>query len=181
MKRSKNVFKGWVLIIFSLFVFGCSLGQVNKTVYDQKTLEAYVAFDIKPVFNATGHPVPDEALKILTEQLQIQFQKNHIKTVTSQESHEEGIDIRSELLDYVGCEISNVSGQLTQTPTRQSMGTLQTRVVEKKTGEILAVITTTKEVPGCTLNLHQHQYLLEELARDVANQLGKLVHRTKND
>jgi hypothetical protein len=178
-----NSIKNLLAIVFVAFVAlsGCATGQSKVWVADGVSFNNYSVFEIAPVFNATGENLKQEILINLTALLNEQFIIKQFAIANSSPNTDGVLQVKSSILVYEGCQIYKNSPPTTGLPVSgavfplaKSTCILRTNLIDKSTNRVVSEIYTTKVVGGCFTNQYKDQWLLNEVAADVATKVSEL-------
>lgn len=181
----KAVLRSTFLIILTCFVlYGCSTGQSRVWVNEKASFENYTVFEVRPFFNATGGDLKGEILTALTALLREELEGRDFRVAKPSQANTGVLLVNSSVLTYQGCRLIKGTASTglatpgaanTSTTTGQSMCTVQTQLIDKATGQIVAKIFTTKVVGACFTDNFKDQWLLRELSVDIAKKVAKIM------
>lgn len=165
-----------VTLVAGLVLFGCSPAGRSVVWQDPKSSFAfYQVFEVMPVFNATGKPIEDDRLALLTALLKEQMRKYQLQVADSPPAGHGVLTVRSEILAY---DVSNsVFG--TNLFGTHSGGTyrctVRTLLVEQTTGQVVARIVGTREMDVLFYSSRVDRRLLKAMAEEIAGEVATLM------
>ena len=181
----KAVWRSTFLIVLACLVLhGCSTGQSRVWVDEAASFNNYQVFEVRPFFNATGGDLKGDILIALTTLLREELEGRDFQVVKPSKANTGVLIVRSSVLTYQGCRIIKGTASTglatpgaanTSTTTGQSTCTVQTQLIDKATGRIVAEIFTTKVVGACFTDNFRDQWLLKVSAEDIAKKIAKIM------
>ena len=165
-----------VSLVAGLVFFGCT--PAGKSVVWQDpdaSFAVYQVFVIMPVFNATGKPIADDNLALLTSLLKEQMRKNQLLVADSPPAGHGVLTVRSELLAY------DVSGSVFGTNLFGTYSggtyrcTVRTLLVEQTTGQVVGRIVGTREMDVFYYSSRVDRRLLKAMAEEIAGKVATLM------
>lgn len=165
-----------VSLAAGLVLFGCSPAGKSVVWQDPKaSLAVDQVFVVMPVFNATGKPIEDDRLALLTALLKEQMRTNQLQVANSPPAGHEGLTVRSELLAY---DVSDAAFGTNLFGTHSGgtyRCTVRTLLVEQKTGRVVARIVGTREMDVLFYSSRVDWRLLQAMAEEIAGKIASLV------
>jgi hypothetical protein len=174
----------FLILLACLALHGCSTGQSRGWVDDKASFNDYGVFEVRPVFNATGGDLKEGIAKALTTLFRTELAERQLPVAQSSQTNKAVLIVKSSIVVYDGCELikgapstglSTPGPVTTSRPMGKSMCTVQTQLIDKVTGQIVARIFTTKVVGACYTEQYKSQWLLKVLAEDIAKKIAKIM------
>lgn len=166
-------------LIIAFLLICCSSGCTSASkplVWKSKkfTADSYTIYEIQQVSNATGTFIKREVLSFLTESLKDQFTSKNLQLLDSQQSINEVLIVRSEILKY---KFQFFTGPPPPSGDTTGLCILRTRLFQKSSDEIVAEIVTVKKVDVGQGILEPDDYedILRESAAAVALEVAKMM------
>jgi len=153
-------------------------------VDEKVSFKNYTALEVRPFFNETGGDLKGEILTALTTLLTEQLADRDFLVAGLWQGNTGALLVKSSVVTYQGCQLikGTASSGLatpgaanTSTMTGKSRCTVQTHLIDKATGLIVAEIFTTKVVGACFTDQYKGQWLLNVLAEDIAKKIAKIM------
>jgi len=165
-----------VYFVAGAALVGCTTGTPQVWRDRQVAFADYRAFDIKPVFNASGKSFTTDVPTLLTDQLKAEFADADLPPAEASQGSEGILIVRTELIEYTVCEPYSAVKAVIPALRGTSRCTLHTRLTDKTSGRVVAEISTTKVAGGCTLNpFKTSEQLLQDVANDIAGEVARLM------
>lgn len=174
-----------LILLACLTLHGCSTGQSRVWVDKKASFKNYTVFEVRPFFNAVGGDLDAEILTALTTLLTEQLEDRGYQVARPWQANTGVLIVQSRVVTYQGCH--NVKGTAstgmttqnvanTSTKMGKSMCTVQTQLIDKVTGQIVAEIFTTKVVGACFTDQYKDQWLFKVLAEDIAKEVARIMN-----
>jgi len=166
-----------IALLFSLCLWSCSTTKPEVWIAQDASLGSFKAFEIQPVFNATGTPIKQDTLAFLTAYLREQFALQHLQLSSSPEAKSGILVVQNDILLYeasrpTGIGFGNMGGS---GASRMSRCKIRTRLVEKSTNKVVAAALTTKEVGLGAIGNETQEWFLREVAAAVAKEVAGMM------
>jgi hypothetical protein len=177
-----------LILLTCLTLQGCSTGQSRVWVDEKTSFNAYEALEVRPVFNATGEDLQQDIPAALTTLLTEQLESRGFLVTRAWQANTAALIVENSIVFYQGCRINKGGTQSTGlsspsvvstgsagTTQGQSTCTVQTQLIDKATGNVVAKIFTTKAVGACFTDQFKNQWLFKVLAEDIARKVAKIM------
>ena len=166
---------GLIALLFTLCLCGCSATEPVVWKAQNVSFTEFKAFEIQPVFNATGKTINKGTLSLFTAYLKEQFKLQNLQLIDTPQTKNGVLIVQTEILIYETNKLVNVTS--TQgIATRKAECTLRTRLVEKSTGNVLSEILTIREVGvESVLGNQAQELILKESAAAAAKEVAKIM------
>ena len=177
-----------LILLTCLILQGCSTGQSRVWVDEKASFSTYEALEVRQVFNATGGDLPQNIPASLTTLLTEQLEDKGFLVTRAWQVNTVALIVENSIVFYQGCRINKGGTQSTGlnspsvvstgsagTTQGQSSCTVQTQLIDKSTGNVVAKIFTTKVVGACHTDQFKNQWLFKVLAEEIANEIAKIM------
>lgn len=174
-----------LILLACLALFGCSTGQSRVWKKENTSFKSYEVLELRPVFNATGGDLKQDITNTLSNLLWTELKDRQFQVAKHSKTHQVALVVKSSIVTYQGCELikgtpttglSGISGPVsTSKPMGKSMCTVQTQLIDKVSGQIVAKIFTTKTVGACYTDQYKNPWLLKALAVDIAKEIATIM------
>jgi len=169
---------GIIALLFTLCLFGCSATKPIVWKSQDITFTDFKAFEIRPVFNATGKSVKQDILSFLTASLKEQFELQNLQLTDAAQPTSRVLVVQTDILVYTTSK--QVTGKQVATASggayRIAQCSLLARLINKSTSTVVARISTINEFG---LKLQQeyktHEKILEKSAATVAKEVARIM------
>ena len=176
-----------LILLACLTLQGCSTGQSRVWVDEKATFADYKVLEVRRFFNAAGGSLKEEIPVALTTLLTEQLEDRGFQVAKAWQANNGTLIVQSSIVFYQGCRINKgtqstglsnptvVSTGSAGTTQGQSTCTVQTHLIDKATGNVVARIFTTKVVGACFTDQFKDQWLFKVLAEDIAKKIAKIM------
>jgi hypothetical protein len=174
-----------ILLTVSMLLSGCAelVSQPAVWKHPEKSFSDYSAFEIRPVFNATGQPIDALVSDSLTTLLKESFAENYLEVIDGSESSLGILTVHSDLLVYFPQEHVESFKLLWALGWGKSICVLRSRLIDKATSQIVSEITVVKETNTGDLYLNQKSvdnisnWLLRGVSVATTQEIVKLISK----
>ena len=184
---------GIISLLFTLCLAGCSATKPVVWKAQDVSFTNYNAFEIKPVFNATGTPVKKEILLLLTEYLKEQFKLRNLQLIDAPQTKSGVLSVQSDITFYGKKVVSYSTVNAGQQNIIQCK--LRIRLVDKSTTHVVARIVTNTEIgiarneKGVTNTLigsgsvgsESDKWVMKKSAEAVAKEVAKVMQPRESE
>ena len=173
-----------LIFLACLVLHGCSTGQSRVWVDEKAAFVNYKVLEVRPFFNAAGGSLNEEIPVALTTLLREELEKRGFQVARAWQGNNGALIVQSSIVVYQGCRIMGgtqstglraTGGVNSGTTTGQSTCTVQTRLIDKASGNTVAEIFATKAVGACFTGQFKNQWLFKVLAEDIAKQIAQIM------
>ena len=164
---------GIISLLFTLCLAGCSATKPVVWKAQDVSFTNYNAFEIKPVFNATGTPVKKEILLLLTEYLKEQFKLRNLQLIDAPQTKSGVLSVQSDITFYGKKVVSYNTVNAGQQYIVQCK--LSIRLVDKSTTHVVARILTNTEIGAETIGYESDKWVMKKSAEAVAKEVAKVM------
>jgi len=168
---------GIIALLVTLCLSGCSATKPVIWKARDVSFSHFRSFEIHPVANATDKIVKNDVMTFLTVFLKEQFQVHNLQLADSRLNKSEVLIVQSDILVYEAHKLVNTSQSFINTTgaARKAQCSLRTRLVDKSTNNLVAVILTVNEVAIGTIGYETHEWILKESAAAVAKEVARII------
>jgi hypothetical protein len=168
---------GIIALLFTLCLFGCSTTKPIVWKAQDISFTDFKAFEIRPVFNATGKSVKQDILSFLTASLKEEFELQNLQLADATQPTSRVLVVQSDILVYTTSK--QVTGKQVATASGGAYWLAQcsllTRLINKSTSNVVARISTTNEFGVKLREYENHERILKKSAATVATEVAKLM------
>ena len=167
---------GVIALLFALCLSGCSATKPVVWKAQDVSFTNFKAFEIQPVFNATGKTIDKDLLSFFTAHLKEQFKLQNLQLIDTPQTKSEVLIVQTEISVYETNKTSYLAVFNVDGAGRKAHCTLRTRLVNKQTGNVVARILTVKEVSvGNKGGKKPQEWVLKETAAAVAKEVVMIM------
>jgi len=169
---------GIIALLFTLCLSGCSTTKPIVWKAQDITFTDFKAFEIRPVFNATGTSVKQDILSFLTASLKEQFELQNLQLSDATQTKSRVLVVQSDILVFTTHK--QVTGKQVATASSSTYKIAQcsllTRLINKSTNNVVARISTINEF-GVKLQQYEktHKMILKKSAETVAKEVAQIM------
>ena len=176
-----------LILLICLILQGCSTGQSRVWVDEEASFADYNVLEVRQFYNATGEDLKQDIPVALTTLLTEQLEDKGFLVTRAWQANTAALIVESSIVFYQGCRINKgtqstglsspsvVSTGSAGTTQGQSTCTVQTQLVDKATGHVVAKIFTSKVVGACFTDQFKNQWLFKVLAEDIAKKIAIIM------
>jgi len=168
---------GIIVLLFTLCLFGCSTTKPVVWKAQDISFSDFKAFEIRPVFNATGKSVKQDILSFLTASLKEQFELQNLQLTDGTQTESRVLVVQSDILvittskQATGKQVATASGGA----YRIAQCSLLTRLINKSTSNVVARISTINEFGVKLQEYGTHERILKKSAETVAKEVVQIM------